>query len=182
MRRIRLYHATLGGLTLAAFLSGEAGLIHALIGYAIGLVILGRLAAALSGQRALGLSRFYPVFAGLRLRGAALHPAISKTLLAGIAVLLIATTVTGIGLDRGRALGLAGTAVEARADHREESALGEGHEALANALMLLVGLHVAYLLVWKRPLARFMLFVETPPGADPRPAGAADKGSPNNAR
>ena len=52
---------------VAAYLNGEAGLIHALLGYAIAVIILGRVAAALSGLRGMGLSRFYLQFEGLRL-------------------------------------------------------------------------------------------------------------------
>jgi hypothetical protein len=58
------------------------------LGYAIAVIIGGRLIAALSGLRQLGLSRFYPQFDGLTLGNAFTHPAISKTLLAGIAVCL----------------------------------------------------------------------------------------------
>lgn len=59
----------------------------------------------------------------------------------------------------------------ARADDHE--AAGEGHEngewieevheAAANLLFLFVGLHVGYVLLFKRKLAFYMLFIETPP-------------------
>jgi hypothetical protein len=39
--------------------------------------------------------------------------------------------------------------------------------------MLIVGLHVAYLFLFKRPLARFMLFI-----AAPKPPGAARDRAP----
>ena len=134
-------------------------------------------AAALTGLPALGLSRFYPQFEGLKLGTAFTHPAISKTLLASIAACLIAVTVSGIALDRGRSIGVTGTpaivAVQADNARRNRSVeerpsnsqdgendpLGELHEVLSNLLMVLVGLHVAYLLVFKWKLARFMLFV-----------------------
>jgi cytochrome b len=181
MQGLRAYHAVLGSLVVLAFLTGEAGLIHAVLGYAIAVIILGRLAAALSGVRQLGLSRFFPQFAASHRGSPFTHPAISKVLLAGIAGCLIAATVTGIELDRGRTLGLAGQAVVAsaqaeseRGEHRDRAGArrggeaghggegrgegGDGHEFLSNLLMILVGAHVAYLLAFKWPVARFMLF------------------------
>jgi cytochrome b len=176
---LRAYHAVLGLLVIAAFLTGELGTIHAVLGYAIAVIIGGRLVAALSGLRQLGLSRFYPQFEGLTLGNAFTHPAISKALLAGIAACLILATATGIALDRGRTLGLASSAVvteahardnsrehhrdtEAAGGKREDGIVGELHEGLSNFLMLIVGLHVAYLFLFKRPLARFMLFIAAP--------------------
>jgi cytochrome b len=185
MQKLRAYHAVLGVLVVLAYLTGEAGLIHLVLGYAIAALIIGRLLAAFSGMPQLGLSRFYPQFEGLTLNTAATHPAISKTLLAGIAAALIAATVTGIQLDRTQvprqaasALVAPATIAVARADsdrERTASAPGERrgerereggsddmHEFFANLLMLLVGLHVAYLLLFKRSLARFMLFLSPP--------------------
>ena len=43
-----------------------------------------------------------------------------------------------------------------------EGPLSEAHELLANLLIAFVGLHVAYLLLFKLPLARFMLFLDAP--------------------
>jgi cytochrome b len=179
MKGLRAYHAALGLLVIAAFLTGDLGAFHAVLGYAIAAIIAGRLVAALSGLRPLGLSRFYPQFAGLALGNALTHPAISRALLAGIAACLVLATATGIAMDRGRTLGMAGsvivTAAEARDDSREHQrdrkAHGEGeehgilgglHEGVSNLLMMIVGLHVAYLFLFKRPLARFMLFMATP--------------------
>ena len=58
MQRIRAYHAVLVVLVIAAYASGELGLIHAWLGYAIAVVIAGRLVAAATGVRQLGLMRF----------------------------------------------------------------------------------------------------------------------------
>ena len=148
LRRIRIYHATLATLTVLAFVTGEAGLIHEWLGYGVAAVIVARLIWALSGVRQLGLMRFYPQFRGLRLDNAFTHPAVSRTILLSIAVCLIGVTVTGLALDDGR-----------------ESVLEEIHEAMANILIWLVGAHVAYLLLFKRPLARFMLFFDPPPSS-----------------
>lgn len=187
IQKLRAYHACLGVLVIAAYLSGEAGLIHALLGYAIAVVVLGRIAAAFTGVSALGISRFHPQFEGMRLGAAFTHPAISKTLLAGIAACLIGATVTGIALDRGQSIGLAGTPIVASAqadadrpdngggeqaghgEGREEGPLGEAHAALSTLLMVLIGLHVAYLLFFKRNLARFMLFLGAPKPDAPKP-------------
>ncbi len=58
----------------------------------------------------------------------------------------------------------------AHADDDEEGEENEGgewieeiHEASANLLFLFVGLHVGYVLLFKRKLAFYMLFTETPP-------------------
>lgn len=176
MSRLRAYHAALAVLTVAAFLSGEAGLIHAWLGYGVAAVIALRLVWALSGARVMGLSRFYPVFQGLRLNNAFTHPAISRTLLFGIGLCLITVTVTGLAMDRGDAIGMAAAAavVAAYADddekkerrgergEKDEGLVSEAHEASGNLLMLLVALHVSYLFLFKRPLARYMLFLDTP--------------------
>jgi 3-ketosteroid 9alpha-monooxygenase subunit B len=62
---------------------------------------------------------------------------------------------------------------EAAGGKREDGIVGELHEGLSNFLMLIVGLHVAYLFLFKRPLARFMLFI-----AAPKPPGAAQDRAP----
>ena len=77
MQGLRAYHAVLGLLVVAAFLKGDLGTIHAVLGYAIAFIVGGRLVAALSGLRQLSLSRFYPQFDGLTLGNAFTHPAIS---------------------------------------------------------------------------------------------------------
>jgi cytochrome b len=174
MLRLRQYHAFLAALVVAAYVSGEWGVIHAWLGYGVALVILVRLVWATTGARQLGLARFYPVFAGLRLGTALTHPAISRTLLLSIALTLLGTTGTGIMMDRGRAISMAETAVVATAhadsgrdthvtrDNKRDGVLDDVHEALANLVALLVICHVAYVLAFKFPLARFMLFMDVP--------------------
>jgi len=174
MRRLRIYHAVLAVLVVLAYVSGDDSAFHAWLGYGVGVIILMRLVWALTGVPQLGLMRFYPHFEGLNLTTAVTHPAISRTLLLGIAACLMGITLTGIVMDRGRAVGLAEQEITrpaltdsnreaGREDHDEdESLIGEAHEALANLLVLLIVMHVTYLLLFKRPLARFMLFLETP--------------------
>ncbi len=127
--------------------------------------------------------RFYPNFEGLKLKGALTHPAISRVLMLGIALSLLTVTGTGIAMDQGRSIGLSPARAELAADAGPEAAapreyysgedddegedkeegeggpLGEIHELAANLLLLFVGTHVAYLLLFKRPLAKFMLFL-----------------------
>ena len=177
MHRLRAYHALLAVLAIAAYLSAEWGKVHAWLGYGVALMIVLRLVLALTGAPQLGLMRFYPHFDGMKLGNAMSHPAMSRTLLLAIAISLLGVTGTGIAMDRGRAIDLAGTprvhssglAGETRGgepgrsgrqsgEDEEEGVLAEAHELLGNLLFLIVGLHVSYLLLYKRPLARFMLF------------------------
>lgn len=106
-------------------------------------MIVVRLVLAATGLPQLGLFRFYPHFAGLTLGTLPTHPAISRTLLLGIAISLIGVVATGLIMAFGS----------------ETEALEEIHELLGNLVLLLVGGHVAYLLLFKRPLVRFMAFL-----------------------
>lgn len=174
MHRLRSYHAILALLVVLAYATGDDNVFHAWLGYAVAAIILLRLAWALTGIPQLGLTRFYPHFEGLRLTTAMTHPAISRTLLLGIATCLIAVTLSGIAMDQGRSIGIAdqtisgavladnGSSGERGAHDEDESVVGEAHEVLANLLMLLIVTHVSYLLLFKRPLALFMLFFHTP--------------------
>ncbi len=71
---------------------------------------------------------------------------------------------------KGKSLGIANVELVAPAfadddDHKEKTesfldeALEEKYEFFGNLLLIFVGLHVSYLLLFKRPLAKFMLFV-----------------------
>lgn len=176
MQRLRSYHAVLALLVVLAYATGDDNMFHAWLGYAVAAIILMRLAWALTGVPQLGLMRFYPHFEGLRLSTAITHPAISRTLLLGIATCLIAVTLTGIAMDRGHSIGMADQTIGSLAladsgsgserddqdEYGDESFAGEVHEVLANLLMLLIVTHVSYLVLFKRPLALFMLFFNTP--------------------
>jgi cytochrome b len=176
MNRVRLYHALLAILAIAAYLTGEIDPAHAWLGYSVSGVIVLRLLWALGGERQVGLMRFYPNFEGLKLKGAFTHPAISRVLMLGIALCLLTVTGTGIAMDQGRSIGLGSAAertsvrapVELRyadededegKENGEEGPLSEIHELAGNLLLVFVGMHVTYLLLFKRPLAKFMLFL-----------------------
>ncbi len=191
MRRLRVYHAILAPLVILAFLTGETGRAHAWLGYCVAGMIAVRLILALTGQPQLGLSRFYPQFHDLRLGTALTHPAISRSLLLAIAASGLAAVGTGLAMDRGHALVVAAdrppiasaplgpqsssarfSAIvgerhedEGEAGEREDRPLGETHEFFSNLLIALVGAHISYLLLFKRPLARFMLFLPQAPKA-----------------
>lgn len=176
MQKIRIYHASLAILSILAYLTGELGIIHSWLGYGVAAVILFRLLWALSGNPHVGLMRFYPSFEGLNLTNVFTHPAVTKVFMLGIALSLLAVTATGIAMDKGKAIGLANAEFvsvayaddeeEERHDGKGESlyeeALEEMHEFFANLMILFVGMHVSYLFLFKRPLAKFMLFLNKP--------------------
>lgn len=175
MHYFRIYHAIMAVLVTLAYLTGEAGGVHAGLGYGVAVVLLLRLASAFAGFPQLGLMRFYPHFDRLNLGNVFTHPAISRSLLAGIALCLIGVTVSGIALDRGysrsvskaTSVELLSNATASQIDNREfravvdekDTGLGDFHEGVAELLMVIVGLHVTYLFIFKRPLVRFILFV-----------------------
>lgn len=184
MQRLRIYHLFLAMLVLAAYFTGDDDRVHAWLGYGVAAVIAVRMLMALAGAPQLGLMRFYPQFEGLKLGTALTHPAISRSLLLGIAVCTIGAVGTGIWMDSGRTLGIGGAASErgraenpqvlsvvqvdeeeverhgaGRSEDEGEEGLEEAHELLANLLLALVAAHVTYLVLFKRPLAQFMLFL-----------------------
>lgn len=198
MNRMRLYHALLAVLAVAAYLTGEIRPYHAWLGYGVAGVIVLRLLWASGGERQAGLMRFYPEFEGLKLRSLATHPAISRVLMLAIALSLLTVTGTGIAMDQGRSIGLGAPRAESAApaqgaegkiryrdaEHREDDEhegeghgkdgpLSEVHETAGTLLLVFVGLHVAYLLLFKRPLAKFMLFLPRTGRKKPAPPTSA---------
>lgn len=173
MHRIRIYHAALAILATLAYLTGDDDSLHAWLGYAVVAVVCLRLLWALTGNPHVGLMRFYPQFDGLNLTNAFTHPAITKTFMLGIAVSILSVTTTGILMDKGKSIGIANIELVSAAyadddehnskHHKKQESfydevLEETHEFFGNLLLIFVGLHVSYLLLFKRPLAKFMLF------------------------
>jgi len=93
-----------------------------------------------------------------------------------IAISLIVATGTGIMLDKGKTIGVTNSQPAASSDNNvtaagenadakeneEESIVSEIHEFFSNLLLLAIGMHASYLLLFRRPLAKFMLFLSTP--------------------
>lgn len=177
--RVRKYHALFVLLVPIAYFLSEEGPIHFWIGYILLVVILARLLSEMFGGRQNGLSRYLPRFGGMTFGSVLTHRAISKSLILGIFLSLVGTVGTGVALDQGQALGVAQSEIVAPAlaesvedddegnegdDEREDGGLlGEIHQTLANLLMVLIGVHIAYVLIFKRSLAKLMLF--WPPGS-----------------
>lgn len=145
MHKVRWYHAVLGITTLLAYFTGDFGFIHDWLGYVVGVIIVARLGWAVFNPRQLGLNRFYPVFDGIEWTNAITHPAISKSLILAVAVSVILATATGLLTltDGGEVF-------------------DDLHEGVSGVVIYLVIVHAAYLYLIKRPLARFMLYRDTP--------------------
>lgn len=176
MKSFRLYHLCLAVLALLAYLTGESGIVHDWLGYAVAGTLIVRLLLSLSPNRQFGFTRFLPTAAhGVE---ALKNPNIGKVLLAAVLLSVIIATGTGVAMDKGRALGLADAAIisSAQADESDdnsekdredgaeggeddESFLYDVHEFSANLMLLFVALHAAWLISFKRPLAFYMLFV-----------------------
>lgn len=191
LQRLRLYHAVLATCAVAAYSTGELGVVHAWLGYAVAIILILRVAWGLFGPRQIGISRLMPTLAEISTIRWFNHPAISKILLSGIIINLLLVTATGIAIDRFSSLGspprieasavippgvaehdppgvrrqepTRATTIRAKTEREDEDDesegwLGEFHEATANLLLAFVAMHVAYLLLFKRQLALFMLF------------------------
>jgi cytochrome b len=185
--KIRLYHCGLIILTALAYLSGELGEVHEVLGYGVAAIIILRILWGVVGPRQVGISRFFPHLDELR-KSRLSDPAISRLLISIVAITLIATTVTGILLEEPAAheqtaqavsplhstatelpkLAVSAVVPQAKADDgdrdksSEEDWLTEVHELVANLLVLAVAAHVLYLFLFKRDLALYMLFVRQP--------------------
>jgi cytochrome b len=182
--QLRLYHAMLAVSALAAYATGEAGIVHAWIGYALVGIILFRLAWGMFGPSQFRIGRFLPDLASLFRIRAVNDPAIARVLLGGVVASLLLVVGTGIALDQAKSLDLVaeartvpvprfdvrphgtsmahGTTTPNAAkddDDEMEGWLQELHEFSANLMLLFVGIHVSYMILLRRPLAMFMLFV-----------------------
>jgi cytochrome b len=179
--RLRQFHLLLAVLVLLAYFTGDDDALHYWLGYGVALLIVIRLIWGLTGVPQLGLMKYYPQFEGLKLGNVMTHPAISRTLLLGIALSVIVTAATGVAMDRGKTLGLMSGAPEPtpitasaqtaervanarkqRRSHGHPEWLEDIHELAGNLVLIFVGFHVTYLLLFKRQLALFMAFIVRP--------------------
>ncbi len=167
-RAIRVYHAFLASLALAAYFITDARHIHALIGYAVTAIIVFRALWAFKNDPRLSLKRFIPSFRGMTVQNAKNHPAIGRTIILITMLSLIGACATGLAMDQGRAIGLgderpAASEFQAAAatPHRRHGsrALHEAHEIFANIFITFAILHLAHGLAFRRPMAKFMLFL-----------------------
>jgi cytochrome b len=166
IHRLRLFHAGLAVLAVGAYATADDDIAHYLLGYAVAMLVFVRLLWSLTGVPPLGLMKYYPHFSGLRLGGAMTHPAISRLLLLSIALSLILTVSTGIFMDGGHTIGFGDPVL---GPHKSPKWVEEVHELGGNLVLGSVALHVTYLLIWKRQLALFMLFLGGPNGQRRRP-------------
>ena len=146
MKKIRTYHAALAILTTLAWLSGDFGAIHDWLGYAVGVIILFRILWGFFNPRQLGLNQFYPHFKGMTAENAMRHPAVSRLLILAVALTVAGATGTGVML----VFGIGG-----------HETMEELHESVSNLVFLFVALHACYLLIFRTPLAKFMLYRDT---------------------
>lgn len=171
MSGLRVYHGVLAVLSLLSYMTGEIGLIHAWLGYGVALVILFRLLWAIAMPKQMGLSRFSPQFSSMTSNNFLTHPALSKALMLGVAVSVVLASMSGILMDDGRAIGLAqldfitpsfadDDGYDGSDGREKNEMLEEFHEFSANLMLLMVGMHVTYLLLFRLPMAKFMLFLK----------------------
>jgi len=167
----RVYHWMLALLFGAAYLTGEgAGLWHVWLGYALIVLLLGRFIPILAKTR--GFPALLPTRAHWKSPLSALS---GKMVTLGLITGVAATLIIGVCMiDNQAALaeGFASIVPEARADDGSDMAgsasaqtgilshAEEMHEWLANAALVLVGMHVGWLLLFRRRQAWAMLGVK----------------------
>jgi 3-ketosteroid 9alpha-monooxygenase subunit B len=159
--RMRLLHWLVAASFLLGYLSGdEGGLLHVWLGYALIAVLLLRWLAHLAKTR--GFPPLLPTAGQWQARGV---PLLGKLL---TVLLLSGALLTGgsglMMVDNARVLGLPATAAADAAMDGAEGTEGEMsdiakevHEAAANLTLLLAGLHVAYLLCYRRHMVLTMI-------------------------
>jgi cytochrome b len=145
MHKVRVYHAALAIVTILAYLTGDFGALHDWLGYVVAAIVVLRLLWAVFNPRQLGLNRFYPLFDGIEWGTALTHPAINRSLILSVAVSVIVATLSGL-----LTLGDDGEMIE------------DLHEGPSSLVIWAVMLHGGYVYLFKRPLARFMLYRSDP--------------------
>lgn len=178
----RAYHAVLVVFCVLAYLTGEAGRIHDWLGYGVAAAIGFRLLWSPFGPSHLGISRIFPGLGELRAVRWIDNPAIGKFFLSGLVLSLLVATGTGLAMDRefrglfaGASPAIAddegGNARERKGERAREGeygVLGGLHEFSANLVFLFVAGHASFVLLFRRPLARYMLFLAPAPARPKR--------------
>lgn len=179
--RFRLYHWALVLLFAAAFISGEdAALLHVWLGYGLIAALLWRVLAAVLRLR--GFASILPQRQGW---AALAGSNWSKLLICGMVAVMAATLYSGLVLvDNAAALG-EGLAMLVPVAMADDGGLPGGgvqlfgvdsaelHELLANGSLLLIGLHLGWLLLYRRRQVWAMLGA----GQSPQPVAAANHSS-----
>lgn len=196
LKQVRAYHLILAVLAMAAYLTGDDdNSLHRLIGYAVATALLVRLLLAATGIGSFGWRRLVPPLRAPPALAAMKHPAISRVLILLILATVAGTATTGVMMDGGATLtrfnqSTLETGAENRGsrdqhpegdggedggeqDDEEEGVLGEIHELFANLILIFVGVHIAYLVIFRLPMAKFMLF--WPTNRPRRPGGGAEE-------
>lgn len=189
--RFRLYHWLLAIVFGAAYLTGDdAELAHVWLGY--GLIVLLAIRLLLAIARSRGFPALLPKARQWKKPD---HALAGKVLTLGLVLGFVSTLVIGVTMIDNRAAlskGLSTVIPAAQADDDGDYDEGGGggllkdadevHEWLANATLTLVGLHLGWLLLYRRRQAWTMLGGKPTPPANPGsqpPAGPAP-GSQNS--
>ncbi|NDV11214.1 2Fe-2S iron-sulfur cluster-binding protein [Crenobacter caeni] len=189
--RFRLYHWLLAIAFGAAYLTGDdAELAHVWLGYGLIALLAVRLVLAIARSR--GFPALLPPAAQWKKPGNALA---GKLLTVGLVLGFVSTLTIGVTMIDNRAAlseGLSTVIPAAQADDDGDYDEGGGgllkdadevHEWLANVTLTLVGLHLGWLLLYRRRQAWAMLGGSPTPPAGPAPqppAGPSDGGVANS--
>lgn len=174
MSRVRLFHLLFALLAVVTYTVSDIKPLHFWLGYGVMALILFRLGWGAVGDKQVHVARLFPSFAGFTIKSALKHPALTKTFIVGILVLLVGTALTGIMMEQGRSIGLyesiGGFMSMIGVEALDRHTLREFHELFANLFLTLAGLHVAHMLTFKWPMSRFMLFIRKKTGQNGKTA------------
>lgn len=167
--RLRAYHTALAILAISTYLLEDFKDVHAWFGYTIGVLLLLRLAS-------LAIPSFLPRAAWLVSKAdnqpdrGVQNPIISKAFIAGVMACLVVTVSTGVIMRQTETKTVADlnfiTSAYADDDGHNKKNKNPGrkllkgiHEVSANGMLALVGLHVGYLLLFRRKFATRIIFI-----------------------
>ncbi|MFA5040178.1 MAG: cytochrome b/b6 domain-containing protein [Bdellovibrionales bacterium] len=168
---MRIPHAILAILALAAYFSDDQRHLHAIVGYAVTAALFLQAFWAFKINPYISLSRFIPSFAGMKANTFLKHPATGRVITIVVFLSLVGACITGIAMDKGRIFGLGperqvqqGLTFEeyqrGPRPHRQRSAMSEAHEIFADIFIVFAVLHLTHSLAFRRPMAKFMFFLD----------------------